>query len=71
MTQTSERSLTTSQAAEIIGVSPSTVVKYADAGMLPSYRLPSGHRRYRREDVEALIGRHPDDQAGTDGGAAT
>lgn len=55
MAQEHERPLTTSQAAEILGVSPQTVVNYADAGLLRSWKLPSGHRRYQRADVEALL----------------
>lgn len=50
-----ERPLTTRQAAAILGVSASTVIAYADRGVLRSFRLPSGHRRFRREDVEALL----------------
>ena len=50
-----ERPLTTRQAARILGVSTSTVVAYANQGVLRSFRLPSGHRRFRRADVEALV----------------
>jgi len=50
-----ERPLTTHQAAQILGVSRSTIVTYADSGALRSFRLPSGHRRFRRSDVEELL----------------
>jgi excisionase family DNA binding protein len=50
-----ERPLTTRQAARILGVSTSTVVGYANRGVLRTFRLPSGHRRFRRADVEALL----------------
>jgi len=50
-----ERPLTTKQVAEMLGVSVSTVANYADDGSLRCFRLPSGHRRFRREDVEALM----------------
>lgn len=51
--------LTTAEAADILGVSTSTVVHYADTGQLPCRRLPSGHRRYLRADVEALTEPEP------------
>jgi predicted site-specific integrase-resolvase len=34
-----------------------TLQRYASAGHLPATVLPSGHRRYRRRDVLALIGK--------------
>ena len=39
-------------AAEIIGVHPSTVRLWTDKGILPAHRTVGGHRRYRRADVE-------------------
>jgi excisionase family DNA binding protein len=53
--QEPDRLLTTGEAAEILSVSPSTVINYADAGLLKAFRLPGGHRRFRRSDVEALL----------------
>jgi excisionase family DNA binding protein len=52
--------LTTSKAAELIGVSVTTVRRYADAGTIPCRRLPPGrdgrpgHRRFREQDVRGL-----------------
>ena len=47
--------LTPAEAADILGVSPSTVRRYEESGLLVPRRLPgSGHRRYRRGEVEAL-----------------
>lgn len=46
--------LTISQAAKRLGVSPGTVRTYADKGMIPVIKLPSGHRRFRPEDVQDL-----------------
>jgi excisionase family DNA binding protein len=47
--------LTPAEAGEILGVSPSTVRRYEERGLLTPRRLHgSGHRRYRRADVEAL-----------------
>ena len=39
-------------AADIIGVHPSTVRLWTDKGILPAHRTPGGHRRYKRVDVE-------------------
>ncbi len=44
--------LTLSQAAEILGVHPSTVRVWADQGYLPAQRTQGGHRRFRRLDLE-------------------
>ena len=40
------------EAAAVIGVSPNTVRKWADEGLIPHVRLPGSD--YRRFDVEAL-----------------
>jgi len=44
--------LTLSQAAEILGVHPSTVRVWADQGYLPTQRTQGGHRRFHRLDLE-------------------
>src|SRR5262245_26565101 len=49
--------LTTSQAAEILGVAPMTVRTLADQGALPSRRTTGGHRRFVQTDVLAFRGR--------------
>lgn len=51
--------LSTSQAAALLGVSHNTVRRLADEGVLPSWRVPHvsgepGYRRFNRSDVEAL-----------------
>lgn len=52
---TTERAeVRTSEAARILGVSDSTVVRYAVIGVLRCRLLPSGHRRFLRADVEGL-----------------
>jgi putative resolvase len=43
--------LTVSEAAEFLGVSPASVRKWSDAGLLPAYRTPGGQRRYELEDL--------------------
>lgn len=49
------KDLTTAQVAERLGVSTTTIVSYGDKGLLRFRRLPSGHRRYRPEDVAELV----------------
>ena len=39
------------QVAGAFEVSPDTVRRWADTGILRSHRLPSGERRFRREGV--------------------
>lgn len=41
--------------AAAFGVSADTVTRWADAGRIPVYVLPSGHRRYKRADVDRLL----------------
>ena len=47
--------MTTGQAAELLGVSRSTVVRYIEAGTLDARRLPGGHWRIRRSEAEKLL----------------
>jgi putative resolvase len=46
--------LSIGDAARILGVSVDTVRRWSDEGRVPVVVLPSGHRRYRLADVEAL-----------------
>lgn len=46
-----------SSAAKRLGVSAGTLRNYAERGMIPVVTLPSGHRRFREEDVDALLAR--------------
>ena len=47
--------LTTTEAGELLGVSGKTISRYADLGQVPVITLPSGHRRFRRSDLDALL----------------
>jgi len=47
-----EQWLSLGEAAEMLGVHPSTVRSWADQGHLPVHRTQGRHRRFRREDVE-------------------
>jgi excisionase family DNA binding protein len=48
--------LRTSQVAEIMFVSPKTVSRWAKEGMLPHLRTLGGHRRFKEDEVRALVG---------------
>ena len=39
----------------MFGASTSAVVQWAEEGKLAYFRTPGGHRRFRREDVDAFI----------------
>jgi excisionase family DNA binding protein len=43
------------EAAQVLGVTAHTLAVWARAGVLASVRLPGGTRRYRSEDVAALL----------------
>ena len=43
------------EASEILGVHPSTLRRWADAGTIPCTRTPGGHRRFRRIDLEQIL----------------
>ncbi len=42
-------------AADFVGVHPTTMRAWADKGEIPSQRTPGGHRRFRRQDLEVWI----------------
>ncbi len=54
--------LTTTEAAKLLGVGTSSVKRWADEGRLPVVRTPGGHRRFRPEDVAALVGAEAGDE---------
>ena len=41
-------------AARMLGVHENTLRRWQDAGLIRAVRLPSGVRRFRREDVEKV-----------------
>jgi excisionase family DNA binding protein len=47
--------LTTFEASRYLNVAPKTVSNWIDAGHLKAYRTVGGHRRIRRQDLEAFI----------------
>lgn len=46
--------ITIREAARRLGVHENTVRRYADRGLIRAVRLPSGVRRVRRTDIDAL-----------------
>ena len=51
-----EAFLTTSQAAKVLNVHENTIRRWADTGVIKTYRLGSrGDRRYRIQDVKRLL----------------
>lgn len=46
---------TPSMVAELFKVHPRSVTRWANQGKLRSFRTPGGHRRFRKEDVEAFM----------------
>ena len=55
MTETFSEWVSVGDAAKIVGVSPTTIRRYEQDGLLSSFRTPTNVRRYRRVDVEALL----------------
>lgn len=49
--------LSLSAASRLLGVHSTTLRRWADAGSIPVYITPGGHRRFARRDVEALAAR--------------
>jgi excisionase family DNA binding protein len=47
--------MTTAEVAVAFGVDVRTVARWARSGKLRCILLPSGHRRYRREDIEQML----------------
>lgn len=46
------RLLSSTEVAALLGVSPASVKRWADAGVLPCVLTAGGHRRFRRDDIE-------------------
>lgn len=54
-TTDSEQLLTPAEVASLFRVDPKTVTRWAKAGKLTSIRTLGGHRRYREDEVRALL----------------
>ena len=55
MTTPTTSVLRSGEVAAMFGVTTHTVKRWADTGLLPFFRTPGGHYRYRPEDVHALM----------------
>lgn len=56
--------MTIGEASRALGVSPETLRRWADRGLIRVMTLPSGHRRFYIKDVQSIL------DARTRGGAA-
>ena len=52
---TEKRLLTPGEVAALFRVDPKTVTRWAAAGRISSIRTPGGHRRFREDEVRALL----------------
>jgi excisionase family DNA binding protein len=48
--------LSTSQAAQALGVSLGTIRRWSDMGYLQSYRTPGGQRRFSQDQIDQFVG---------------
>ena len=48
--------INSAKAAALLGVHPSTIVRWAELGQLRCFKTVGGHRRYRRSEVLKLKG---------------
>jgi excisionase family DNA binding protein len=48
--------MSTSQAAQALGVSLGTIRRWSDMGHLPSYRTPGGQRRFSQDQIDQFVG---------------
>lgn len=53
------RWLTINEACKVVGVDQSTLRRWSDAGKVPVFRTPGGHRRYCEDDLRAMLGEGP------------
>lgn len=56
--------LSLQDASRMLGVHPSTLRQWADAGKIHTVRTPGGHRRFAETDVRALLEPEPLEPAG-------
>lgn len=51
--------MTLTDACRLLGVSPSTVRRWADSGLVRTFVTPGGHRRFSRAGLEAMLPDRP------------
>lgn len=54
-TDNTARWMSLGDVCRVLEINEATLRQWADRGRLPVYRTPGGHRRFLREDVEALM----------------
>lgn len=47
--------LTPGEVAELYGTTAETVRRWAKEGLIPSVVMPSGRRKYRRDEIESAL----------------
>lgn len=47
--------LTPAEVARTFRVTPQTIARWAMAGKLTAVRTPGNHRRYRKDEIDALL----------------
>ncbi len=52
--QGEDRMLTIAEAAKILGIHKNTLRTWADRGMVPHVKLPSGYRRFRLSEMRRI-----------------
>lgn len=52
-----DRLMSTSEVAQILGVSHATIKRWTDDGTLPCFRSPGGHRKFRDRDIREFVSR--------------
>ncbi|MFH2137519.1 MAG: helix-turn-helix domain-containing protein [Candidatus Omnitrophota bacterium] len=52
----SEKILSISEAAKYLGVFPLTLRNWEKKGLLRSFRTPGGHRRYKKSELDRIMG---------------
>jgi excisionase family DNA binding protein len=50
-----ERLVTARELGELLGMSAATVLDWHEAGLIPSFKLPTGPVRFRVSEVEAWL----------------
>lgn len=55
MATDSEELITGGVAAELLNVTDETIRRWAEKGKIRHVKLPSGHRRYYRSDIAAIL----------------
>jgi excisionase family DNA binding protein len=59
MSEIEDRWLSSTEASKLLGVHQTTLRRWADAGKVPCYRTPGGHRRFRAAELTAWMeGQH-------------